>query len=236
MQIDTGANTEGITEMPLEPISGDGFSISIDGAPVSGEAGFADQQRDADITLSDSDIDVRFDGLGVRPRLDVQTLGEGPFAPGQTVTFLSRMNYPGFVAGGEVRILDLDAPGGARTLAVVPLAPNGEAVATLPQGKTLAYVYRVRDGSNRLRRNPPCPSGHLVGPGPDRPRYRRAGHRQCGHTEHPGARRGGHGLPAEPSARRAGGDARHHRHARSVRQGGDPARAAARRAVHRRAG
>jgi hypothetical protein len=149
MQIDTGANTEGITEMPLEPISGDGFSISIDGAPVSGEAGFADQQRDADITLSDSDIDVRFDGLGVRPRLDVQTLGEGPFAPGQKVTFLSRLNYPGFVAGGEVRILDLDAPGGARTLAVVPLAPNGEAVATLPAGKTLAYVYRVRDGANR---------------------------------------------------------------------------------------
>ncbi|PZR01126.1 MAG: hypothetical protein DI533_10105 [Cereibacter sphaeroides] len=147
--VDVGANTEGITEMPMEPITGDGFSITIDGAPVIGDAGFADTQRRADIALSDSDIDVRFDGLGIRPRLDIQTIGEGPFGPGQTVTFRNRMNYPSVVEGGELRILDLDAPGGARTVEVVPLAPNTEVTTALPQGKRLAYVYRVTDPSRR---------------------------------------------------------------------------------------
>jgi ABC-type dipeptide/oligopeptide/nickel transport system ATPase subunit len=54
--------------------------ISIDGVPDQGAAGFADRQRQADIALGAADIDLRFDGLGIRPRLDVQTLGEGPFA------------------------------------------------------------------------------------------------------------------------------------------------------------
>ena len=145
-----GANTEDITELPIPPITGDGFSISFDGTPVVGGTGAADAQRRADIRLSDSDIDVRFDGLGARPRLDVQTVGDGPFATGDTVTFRSRMNYPSFVVGAELRILDLDAPGGTRTLAVLPLDPNGEVVVNLPKGKTLASVYRVRDPANRF--------------------------------------------------------------------------------------
>ncbi len=45
----------------------------------------ADTQRQADIRLSDADVEVRFDGLGIRPRLDVhmQTVGEGPSRRGR---------------------------------------------------------------------------------------------------------------------------------------------------------
>jgi hypothetical protein len=164
LSVDAGANTEGLSSPPSDPIDGPGFSISIEGTPVQGAPGFADLQRQADIALSEADIEVRFDGLGIRPRLDVQTLGEGPFAPGETVTFLSRMNYPTYVTGGELRILDLDAPGGARTLAVVPLTPNGEAAATLPQGRTLAYVYRVMDRNGRFDETRPV----LLGTSQDR--------------------------------------------------------------------
>jgi hypothetical protein len=101
------------------------------------------------VALAESDIELRFDGLGVRPRLDVQALGPGPFAPGDRVTFRSALNYPAFVTQGELRLYDLDAPGGARVLAVVPLAPNAEAAVVLPEGRTLAYAYSVRDARNR---------------------------------------------------------------------------------------
>lgn len=164
LSVDAGANTEGITSLPPDPMGGPGFSISIEGAPLQGAPGFADRQRQADIVLGEADVDLRFDGLGIRPRLDVQTLGEGPFAPGQSVTFRSRMNYPAFVTGGELRILDLDAPGGARTLSVLPLAPNAEVTATLPQGRTLAYVYRVMDRNRRFDETRPV----LLGTSQDR--------------------------------------------------------------------
>jgi hypothetical protein len=80
LSVGAGANTEGITSLPPDPIEGPGFSISIDGVPDQDDGGFADRQRQADIALGAADIDLRFDGLGIRPRLDVQTLGEGPFA------------------------------------------------------------------------------------------------------------------------------------------------------------
>ncbi|MCX7301086.1 MAG: hypothetical protein NTX73_12070 [Rhodobacterales bacterium] len=150
MTFASGNNTGGVTALPIAPIVGDGFSISIDSSPAAGTWSAPASQSPADIRFSQDDIQVRFDGLGVRPRLDVQTAAPGPFAPGDAVTFFNRMNYPYAVTGGELRILDLDAPGGIQTLAVLPMAPNGEISVTLPTGTRLAYVYRVTDANGRF--------------------------------------------------------------------------------------
>lgn len=161
--LDAGRNTEGITLVQPQVISGDGFSISIDGEPAEGPPNFADQQRQADIDLSENDVQIKFDGLQIRPRLDAQTSRPGPFSGGDEVTFLNRMNYPYAVAGGELRIVDLNAPGGVRTLAVAPMQPNSELTLTLPDGKRLAYVYRVIDGNGRFDETRPV----LLGATPD---------------------------------------------------------------------
>ncbi|PZX56107.1 TonB-dependent receptor [Cereibacter changlensis] len=153
--VTAGGNTEGVAQPPAAPIPGAGFLISIDGKAVTGDATLADRQRQADVALSDEDIDLRFDGLGVRPRLDAEVLGTGPYFAGDRVTFRSRMNYPAFVTSGEIRIYDLDTPSGTHLLMRLPIEPNGEATVTLPKGDMLVFVYRVRDRQNRFDETAP---------------------------------------------------------------------------------
>jgi len=69
--IETGANTEQ-TEEAFE-IDGPGFSISVDGEQVVGEEKPVDVQRQTDIDLESVDIQVKFDGLEVKPVLNVST-------------------------------------------------------------------------------------------------------------------------------------------------------------------
>jgi hypothetical protein len=80
-----------------------------------------DRIRRTDLALERADIQVTFDGLSVKPRLDLETLGDPQgYGPGDTVGFQSATNYPAFLTRGEVRIIDREARGGPRTVAVVP--------------------------------------------------------------------------------------------------------------------
>ena len=50
-----------------------GFSISVDGEIIDGSDTLAAEQRRADIDLNQVDIQVKFDGLDVKPVLNVST-------------------------------------------------------------------------------------------------------------------------------------------------------------------
>ena len=161
-------NRDTVVTMPAgensEPETGagdlvaEGFVISIDGAAVAGDAGTEALARQADVALEAADIQVSFDGLDIDPRLDLETLGEDrAYDPGDTVGFQSATNYPAFLARGEVRIIDRAARGGPRTVAVVPLGPNGQVTLTLPEGEDLVAVHRVYDDEGRYDETDPLP-------------------------------------------------------------------------------
>lgn len=155
--IPTGVNTEPDVTPPL---GGTGFVISINGAPIAGDARVADTGRQTDIALADADVQVRFDGLGVTPRLDLEIVGPGQgYSPGDTVTLQSALNYPAYVTRGELRVIDLDASGGPRTLEVAPIKPNGQASVTLPEGDNLVIVHRVYDAAGRYDETAPLALG-----------------------------------------------------------------------------
>ncbi len=141
--------------------SGDGFVISIDGAgpPENTPANAipANTARQADVALSEADLRVTFDGLGVRRRLDLLVLSDAPVRPGQNMRVQSQMNYPAFVERGEVRVIDIGATGGSKTVLVVPVDPNGAVQFTVPEGADLAMTHRVYDARGRYDETAPRP-------------------------------------------------------------------------------
>ena len=155
--IPTGVNTE----PDVAPATGGaGFVISVNGAPIAGDARVADIVRQTDLALADADVQVTFDGLGAIPRLDLEILGSGQgYVPGDTVTLQSALNYPAYVTRGELRVIDLDAAGGARTVLVAPITPNGQASLILPEGENLVVVHRVYDSAGRYDETAPLALG-----------------------------------------------------------------------------
>lgn len=150
------------TEMDNEDDPGDeGFAISINGEQVEGDPRIAveqnrtrrapstrDGQRKADVVLAKAEVQVRFDGLDVRPRLDV-AIGDSSFRPGASVTLQSQTNYPAWVSRGEMRILSVDSRGRRKTVKVVEVRANGTVQTTIPEGENLVVVHRVYDDKGR---------------------------------------------------------------------------------------
>ena len=161
---------------------GPGFSISVDGDPVAGGGSKGslpaktkpDRQRAQDVALEAVDIQVKFDGLGVEPRLNVITSDQKRvYAPGASIEFVQFTNYPRFIDRSEVLIYALgDEPraglqGGftsASPLKVVPVS-GGKASWQLPahaKGR-YAYVLRAYDAKGRFDETAPLmliSSGH----------------------------------------------------------------------------
>ncbi len=144
-----GENTKPASVGPVA--DGVGFSISIDGETVAGDRQIAKTARRVDVALSQADVQVKFDGLGARPRLDIELQGADGRA-GQIVTVQSRMNYPAYVTRGELRIIDREK---GRVVQTVPIDPNGQARFTLPQGDALQVVHRVYDARGRYDETAP---------------------------------------------------------------------------------
>lgn len=145
----------------------DGFSIAINGTTVAGDARVAQQTRAVDLALQQADVQVRFDGLGATPRLDLEILGQPSDGPeGRQVVVQSALNYPAYVARAEVRVVDTAAIGGARTVAIVPMPVNGQATIALPDGD-IALIHRVYDAQGRYDETrpelPSHPSRRIAG-------------------------------------------------------------------------
>ena len=132
----------------------DGFAISLNGDALIGDPVVVDTVRKTDVALANADVQVVFDGLGATQRLDVELVGE-PGTSGQTVTLQSALNYPAFVQRSEMRVIDRAATGGPRTVATVPVSPNGQVTLTLPDGDDLVVVHRVYDAQGRFDETEP---------------------------------------------------------------------------------
>ncbi len=149
-----GANTE--ADEANADLGDAGFTITIDGDAVIEDKRVEHIARKADIALSQADLRVQFDGLGAKPRLDLDMLGpvERPGA-GDTISLQSRMNYPSYVSRGELRVIDRGARGGPRTVMTVPIDPNGQASITVPDGEDVVVVHRVYDSQGRFDETAP---------------------------------------------------------------------------------
>ena len=127
-----------------------GFAIRVNGEPLTQDRRVTDVARKVDVALADADVQVVFDGLGAVPRLDMEIAGApAGYMAGQAVTLQSALNYPAYVARAEFRLIDRTALGGARTVVVVPVTPNGPAQVVLPDGD-LVVVHRVYDAGGRF--------------------------------------------------------------------------------------
>jgi hypothetical protein len=132
-----------------------GFLISIDGNPIIGDKRIEDLTRKTDIALSNADVQIKFDGLGAKPRLNLKLNGDTVPKKGSTATFTSEMNYPAYVERGELRVIDIANRSGPKTIAVVPIAPNGQARINVPKTGEIVVVHRVYDARGRFDETAP---------------------------------------------------------------------------------
>lgn len=131
----------------------DGFSISINGAQVAGDARPVSQVRRTDLALQQADVQISFDGLGAEPRLDLEVVGtQNQFKAGDTVTLISALNYPAYVTRGELRFVSSDR---GKTVLVTAIAPNGTATVQVPEGEDLVILHRVYDAQGRYDETSP---------------------------------------------------------------------------------
>ena len=118
------------------------FAISVDGEQVDGSA--VDQA-----SVSETDIQVKFDGLGVHPVLNVSTFPlRVNFKTGETIRFLASLNYGAWVTRGEIRIIDRETK---RPVALVQIDKLGAAEWQMPSDAPteMTYVLRVYDAEGR---------------------------------------------------------------------------------------
>ncbi len=147
--VDVGANTEIDNDTVL--LGDEGFFISIDGEAVAGDKRVEDLSRKTDIALSEADVQVKFDGLGAEPALNLAITGTArEYKPGDRITFRSKTNYPAYITRGEVRIVDYSGRSGPRVVAVVPVEPNGTVTVVMPEGDNLGAIHRVYDARGRF--------------------------------------------------------------------------------------
>ena len=137
------------------------FEISVDGQRVDGSTlpqGATDQVQGA------LDIQVKFDGLGVAPLLNVSTVpARTSFKAGDNIEFLARFNYAQWIDRGEVRIYkrgQRKADGLVQTLAI---DEKGAAQWLMPSDAPhdMEYVLRVYDADGRFDETLPLPLANV---------------------------------------------------------------------------
>jgi hypothetical protein len=129
------------------------ISISVDGQTVFGTSQHVDGAVQDDI-----DIDVKYDGLGVVPALNVSTWPvRRTYKAGENVDFLASSNYPAWIAKSEVRIFAKNDGAGGEPLYTVPVHPHGNASWVMPADgpSELYYVLRVVDDKGRFDETKP---------------------------------------------------------------------------------
>ena len=130
-----------------------GFLITINGAPVAGDAQIAQRVSRPDVQLAEADVRIQYDGLTTEPVLDLEMIG----APGASVTLQSAMNYPAYVTRGEIRLYDTSR-GAPRLVGTQPINPNGRTTVQVPEGEIYA-THRVYDARGRFDETAPLALG-----------------------------------------------------------------------------
>ena len=100
------------------------FSISVDGDRVDSSAELAKAMAADKAAIGGMDIQVKFDGLGVKPILNVSTYPlQVNFRTGEKVRFLGSYNYGAWIDHAEVRIISTASGAGIAPFAVIPVLP-----------------------------------------------------------------------------------------------------------------
>ncbi len=127
------------------------FEITVDGQRVDGTTVSSTSPADKKTGLEAVDIQVKFDGLGVRPLLNVSTIPPKiAFKSGETVRFLASFNYAAWIDRAEIVIF----ASGQRNDVVDTLQVSslGAAEWQMPEdGRgNFDYVLRVYDADGRF--------------------------------------------------------------------------------------
>ena len=139
------------------------FSISVDGQQVDGSGKIVDKNKVADAALNGVDIQVKFDGLGVKPILNVSTFPiQVNFQTGETIRFLASFNYAAWISRGEIIIYDRTSAERSKQVAVVPIDASGAAEWQMPADapSDMDYVLRVYDDQGRFDETRALPIKH----------------------------------------------------------------------------
>ena len=132
---------------------GEMFSISVDGKQVAGTKVPVNKERRTDVGLDLVDIAVKFDGLDVKPMLNVSTYPiRQTYQAGERVTFLASNNYPAWITKSEIRIFAEGQSAVERPAYVISALSVGVNSWVMPQEgpAKLYYVLRVYDQSGRF--------------------------------------------------------------------------------------
>ena len=128
------------------------FQISVDGVPIDGSLGTAeDDQRTVDVALDRMDVQLTFDGLKLDKAANIQANKAGAKV-GEEVVFTPYWNYGSFIERAEVRIFTADTNTDGNPLTVLNL-PAGRSVGwAIPTGvdTDLKYVLRLYNKNNRF--------------------------------------------------------------------------------------
>lgn len=144
-------------------LEGAGFSISVDGERVSAGGNKAiktqevDIQRRTDIDLESVDIQVKFDGLGVEPTLNITTHDlRHSYRAGQQVEFVATSNYPDWIKYSEVWVFERGNEQRGKPVEVI-MVSKGRASWTMPEAgdSDYSYVLRVYDEEGRYDETTP---------------------------------------------------------------------------------
>jgi hypothetical protein len=139
-----------LSGIPLAQAEDDGFSISVDGDLVAGSKKMDDAQARSEAAVEQVDIQVKFDGLGVKPSLNVALdSAQDTYEPGETLSFTIALNYGAWIQRAEVGIFEY--ANGEKLIAEVAVDADGRAKWDVPantKGK-LTYVLRVYDREGR---------------------------------------------------------------------------------------
>lgn len=133
--------------------SATGFKISVDGHTVAGNGfDYESHQEHSDVVLRDADVQVKFDGFDVTPRLNVGLLhNDVSIYRGQETEFHVYSNYWNFINHGEVRLYLPGEPSDGRPLAILPVV---DGIARFVPGadlpESLSYQLRVYDSFGRF--------------------------------------------------------------------------------------
>ncbi len=131
------------------------FVISVDGQRVDGSTlpGSAGAEQGA------LQVDVKFDGLGITPQLNVTTVPTRvTFKASEEIEFKATLNYAAWVARGEVLIFER---GKRRAKALHTIELDGEGMARwdMPSDgpDKFEYILRVYDADGRFDETKPLP-------------------------------------------------------------------------------
>lgn len=140
------------------------FKITVDGQEVTGST-----LPSTATTVSEQNavvVDVKFDGLGVAPILNVSTVPmKASFASGDTIGFLASLNYGAWIDKAEIRIYRRGNRKSAGLIEVVAIDETGTAEWAMPSAgpAEMEYVLRVYDADGRYDETSSLPLSRVDG-------------------------------------------------------------------------